>query len=280
MKDKESLASEKEIAALRAVNGAANWLSSQSRPDLCVQTSFSQQCFPNPKVKHLVYANQLIHRAKQYSNVEITVKHIDWEKLSLCFHSDAGFANAKDNYTQVGYIVAFCSDELEKNQASPWTPFTWKSMKLPRVVSSTLGAESQVFSMASAIGEWMSLMVSEARNGSFDLRQSLKASTSDGLDDSELLQSRVPVFGAIKQSTGVTDCKSLFDHLNSVSSASKCDDKRVAIDIAIIKQSMIRTGLSVSLVPDAAATGRCFDKRSTRPSGFVESSIANRRVPT
>jgi len=164
LKDKESLASEKEIAALRAVNGAANWLSSQSRPDLCVQTSFSQQCFPNPKVKHLVYANQLIHRAKQYSNVEITVKHIDWEKLSLCFHSDAGFANAKDNYTQGGYIVAFCSDELEKNQASPWTPFTWKSMKLPRVVSSTLGAESQVFCMASAIGEWMSLTVSEARN--------------------------------------------------------------------------------------------------------------------
>ena len=113
LKDKESLASEKEIAALRAVNGAANWLSSQSRPDLCVQTSFSQQCFPNPKVKHLVYANQLIHRAKQYSNVEVTVKHIDWEKLSLCFHSDAGFANAKDNYTQGGYIVAFCSDELE-----------------------------------------------------------------------------------------------------------------------------------------------------------------------
>lgn len=66
-KDKEALATDKEIAALRAVNGAANWLSSQSRPDLCVQTSFSQQCFPAPKVKHLVYANHLIHSAKQYS---------------------------------------------------------------------------------------------------------------------------------------------------------------------------------------------------------------------
>ena len=51
LKDKEALATDKEIAALRAVNGAANWLSSQSRPDLCVQTSFSQQCFPAPKVK-------------------------------------------------------------------------------------------------------------------------------------------------------------------------------------------------------------------------------------
>lgn len=82
-------------------------------------------------------------------------------------------------------------------------------MKLPRVVSSTLGAESQVFSMASAIGEWMASMVSEARNGSFDLRQSLKPSTVASSDEEESSQSRPSVFGAIKQSTGVTDCKSL-----------------------------------------------------------------------
>ena len=40
-RNKEAPATEKEIAALRAINGAANWLSSQSRPDLSVQTSFS-----------------------------------------------------------------------------------------------------------------------------------------------------------------------------------------------------------------------------------------------
>ncbi len=273
LKDKEALATDREIAALRAVNGAANWLSSQSRPDLCVQTSFSQQCFPDPKVKHLVYANQLIHRAKQYSGVEITVKRIDWERLSLCFHSDAGFANAKDNYTQGGYVVAFCSDELENNQASPWTPFTWKSMKLPRVVSSTLGAESQVFSMASAIGEWMSLMVSEARNGSFDLRQSLRTSMTADSDGIEPSQSRVPVFGAIKQSTGVTDCKSLFDHLNSVSSAAKCDDKRVAIDIAIIKQCMARTGLSVRWCPTQLQLADALTKDQQDPADLLRAAL-------
>lgn len=273
LKDKEALATDKEIAALRAVNGAANWLSSQSRPDLCVQTSFSQQCFPAPKVKHLVYANQLIHRAKQYSSVEITVKKINWEKLSLCFHSDAGFANAKDNYTQGGYVVAFCSDDLEKNLASPWTPFTWKSMKLPRVVSSTLGAESQVFSMASAIGEWMALMVSEARNGSFDLRQSLKPSTNASSDEEESSQSRVPVFGAIKQSTGITDCKSLYDHLNSVSSAAKCDDKRVAIDIAIIRQCMARTGLSVRWCPTQLQLADALTKDQQDPADLLRAAL-------
>ena len=106
-RDKEAFASEKEVAALRAINGAANWLAGQTRPDLCVQTSLSQQCFPRPKVKDLQFANQLVHRAKQYSDVTIHVRHIPWEKLAICFHSDAGFANAKGNSTQAGYILGF-----------------------------------------------------------------------------------------------------------------------------------------------------------------------------
>ena len=44
-----------------------------------------------------------------------------------------------------------------------------ETLEAPQVVSSTLGAGSQVSSMASAIGEWMSLVVSEARNTSLDL---------------------------------------------------------------------------------------------------------------
>lgn len=100
VRDKEAYATDKEIAALRAVNGAANWLSSQTRPDLCIQTSMSQQCFPKPKVKDLVFANQLVHRARQYNDVTIKVRNIPWDKLGICFHSDAGFANAKGNATQ------------------------------------------------------------------------------------------------------------------------------------------------------------------------------------
>ena len=262
LKDKEAKATEKEVSALRAINGAANWLSSQSRPDLCVQTSFSQQCFPEPRVKHLQYANQLVHRAKQHSDVEITVRYIPWNKLSLCFHSDAGFGNAKGNSSQAGYIAAFCSDLLEENKPSPWSPFTWKSMKLPRVVSSTLGAESQIFSLASSTVEWMSLMIAEARTGQFDLRSAVK----HPIPFSQSGTSGVKMFGSIAGSTGVTDCKSLFDHLQSLSSAAKCDDKRIAIDLSIIKQAMSRT--NSTLVSHGTSASWWFDQRSAR-SGWL-----------
>ena len=50
-------ATSQEVSALRAVNGALSWLSTQTRPDLAVQTSQSQQCFPNPTVQDLLQAN-------------------------------------------------------------------------------------------------------------------------------------------------------------------------------------------------------------------------------
>lgn len=107
------------------------WISSQSRPDLAVQTSFSQQCFPNPKVSNLVYANQVVHRARQHADVEVTVQSIPWEQLGIAFHSDAAFGNAKGHKTQAGYVIAFVDEELPKNQSSKWSPFSWKSFKLP-----------------------------------------------------------------------------------------------------------------------------------------------------
>ena len=241
MQDKDALASDKEVSALRAINGAANWLASQSRPDLCVQTSFSQQAFPNPTVRDLLQANQLVHRARQYSHVSITVRDIPWDALGICFHSDAAFANAKANATQAGYILGFVGPELKDNAPAKWSPFCWKSYRLPRVVSSTLGGESQSFSTASALAEWMSLMVTEAKHGSFDLRDyaNLPHATA-------MIQSKPKIEAVL---TGVTDCKSLYDSLTSLSSVTKSEDKRVAIDLAILRQTISRTDMAVRWCP-------------------------------
>ena len=231
MQNKDASASDKEVSALRAINGAANWLASQSRPDLCVQTSFSQQAFPNPTVKDLLQANQVVHRARQYSHVSITIRDIPWHEIGICFHSDAAFANAKANATQAGYILGFASSELKENAPAKWSPFCWESYRLPRVVSSTLGGESQSFSTASALAEWMSLMVTEAKHGSFDLRDyaNLPHATAK-------IQSKHKV-------------KSLYDNLTSLSSVTKSEDKRVAIDLAIVRQTISRTNMAVRWCP-------------------------------
>ena len=56
--------------------------------------SISLQCFPAPKVRGLLFANQPAHRAGQHRDVEVVAKHIPWDQLSICFHSHAGFGSA------------------------------------------------------------------------------------------------------------------------------------------------------------------------------------------
>lgn len=271
-RNKENEANEKEVAALRAINGAANWLSSQSRPDLSVQTSFSQQCFPKPKVKDLLYANQVVHRAKQYSHVEITVKYIPINELCVCFHSDAGFGNAKANSTQAGYVAAFSNIKLADNESSVWSPFAWKSYKLPRKVASTLAGESQAYATAAAVSEWMALMLAEAIGGQFDLRssshwQDTTAPTVviSGMKLRDQIE-KIPIIG-------ITDCKSLYDNLNSMSSVSKTDDKRVAIDIAIVRQSMSRCGLITRWCPTELMLADGLTKDQVDPADLLRSAL-------
>ena len=269
LKDKESLATDREISALRAINGACNWLSSQSRPDLCVQTSFSQQSFPQPRVRDLLFANQLVHRAKQFSHTDVTVKSIPWEDLAICFHSDAGFGNAKQHKTQAGFIAAFVSKRLVQNEAASWSPFAWRSYKLPRVVASTLAGEAQAFTTASATAEWMSLLIAEAKHGRFDLRTTEQVQTQPRVSNLKCRDELdlVPV-------VGVTDCKSLYDHMISMSSVSKCEDKRIAIDLAILKQCMSRTGLVVRWCPTQLMLADALTKDQQDPADLLRAALS------
>jgi hypothetical protein len=88
---------------------------------------------------------------------------------------------------------------LNQGNHSSWTPAVWKSCRLPRVVNATLSDEASFFSIASGMAEWVLLLLAEALGGPFDLREC-----------AEVLKRCQPV--------GITDCKSLFDHLNALSS--------------------------------------------------------------
>ena len=121
------LANPQESAALRAVNGALGWLSSQTRPDLAVQTSMSQQVFPNPTVQDLLHANQAVRRARQHAEMELTVPYIPPRELTVAFWSDAAFANHVDHKTQGGWFVSLTSDKIANGTDVPLSCIGWKS---------------------------------------------------------------------------------------------------------------------------------------------------------
>ena len=77
----------------------------------------------------------------------------------------------------------------------------------------------------------------------------------------------------------VTDCKSLYDHLSAVGSPSTLHDKRSAIDVLIIRESMKKTGCVIRWAPTELqlADGLTKDKgeaveclrRSLRSGSYV-----------
>ena len=242
-----------QIRVLRAINGSLNWIASQSRPDLAVQTSMCQQSFPQPKLHNLREANQAIHRAKQHKDLKIKFSSIPAQDLMICCHSDVAFANVA-THTQAGYIVGFAEKKLHQGEISNWTPVVWKSYKMLRAVSSTLGGESQAMSTATGTVEWLSLLLTEALEGRFNVREGRS-----------LLAKRPPIFA--------TDCKSLYDHLVSPSSPTAVDDRRTSIDIVIIRESIKLTGAQVRWLPTNRMIADGLTKDKAGPIYLLRSCV-------
>ena len=249
----EALLEPHQVKVLRAINGSLNWLASQSRPDLSVQTSLSQQCFPCPKVKHLRQANNIVRRARQFSDLNITFKPIPVQNLTVVCHSDAAFANVGD-HTQAGFVIAFTDKALNDSVMSHWNPVVWRSFKLSRAVSSTLAAEAQSMAVATGTVEWLSLIVSELLEGPFDLRSCRN-----------VMQKRPPIV--------ITDCKSLYDHLNSPSSPTAVEDRRTSIDITIIRESLKACAMTVRWVPTNRMLADGLTKDAGDPIDLLRSCI-------
>ena len=244
---------DQQIKVLRAVNGSLNWLASQSRPDLSVQTSFSQQAFPKPTISDYRVANQAIRRARLESDLGITFQPVDPKALTVVCHSDAAWANV-GAHTQAGYIIGFTHSDLQQAHEVSWTPACWKSYRLSRAVNSTLAAESQAMSTATGSVEWILLLLSEILDGPLDVRACR-----------EVLRKRRPIL--------VTDCKSLYDHLQSPSSPTSIDDRRTSIDIVIIRESVRLMYAHVRWVPTNRMLADAFTKDAGDPTDLLRACI-------
>ena len=123
-----------------------------------------------------------------------------------------------------------------------------------------MGGEAQAYSTASGVCEWLNLMLAECVDG-------------DGpfsLDDIEQVLSR-------RSPIGISDCRSLYDHLTSLSGGGTLDDKITAIDIAIIRQSIRRTNLEPRWCPTGHMVADALTKDKAEPADLLRSVLRNAR---
>ena len=186
------------------------------------------------------------------------VPYVPPHELTAVCWSDAAFANTQPLHTQGGWLLALAPTSFSAGAEVPIHCVSWRSYRLPRVVSSTLSGKAQSFAVAPSITEWTLLVLAEALDCPFSLSE---------VD--LVLQRRKPV--------GVSACRSLYDHLNTIGNGGILDDKRTAIDIAIIRQSIEHCGLEPRWSPTGHMAADAFTKDKGEPLDLLRSVLRQGR---
>ena len=160
------------------------------------------------------------------------------------------FLQVGRTHSQGGHIVFAYHKNLETEQTpQPISVLNWKSSKLKRCTVNTLAAEAQAMVQAVGASYWMRFLLAEIKG--------LKMS----LQNWQKQISRTPYLTA-------TDSRSLFDNLTrSTNVAAHIEDKRTAIDLAILKNDMRTTRGQTRWVPGSITISDSLTKKG--PSSFL-----------
>lgn len=247
-----------EATSLKSVLGGALWLARETRPDLAVQVSQGQQILPTPTLGAAKTVGNVVRRAKQYKHLTWQILPIPFDQLRLCVHTDAAFANAKKQGTQAGYLVGVTTDELREGKPAPWSPCVWKSYRLRRVVGSTFAGESQVLSDGLGHADWVACHLSEAKHHDFQLSKRHEFLHEFCLQ-------------------AIVDCKSIYDHLQSFASPGSIGDKRVAIDLTIIRETLERIGGVIRWSPTWLQLADALTKESPEAMDLLRAAMTTNK---
>ena len=133
--------SESERTALRSLVGALQYAAVHTRPDISAKEGELQSMVCKATVAELITANKVLSESKQHP-VSLMVLPIAPQDVTYCAFSDASFLSNKQNSAHQGTLIFATTPELLENKKAVVAPVAWTSKRVPRVVRSTLGAES------------------------------------------------------------------------------------------------------------------------------------------
>ena len=134
-KEKLEPVTESERKQLRCAIGQLNWAAGITRPDISFAVCRWSTQVNSAIVNDLIEANKLI-KYIQTETLVITFPKLDLDSLHLTLYCDASFKNLPDGGSQGGHIVFLCDD------FGNCSPIAWSSVRIKRVVHSTLAAET------------------------------------------------------------------------------------------------------------------------------------------
>ena len=136
--DSENILNKIENRQIRRTTGQLNWLSSQTRPDLCFDALNLSMNLNYAKNRDAKASKKVVMKAKQ-EKVAIKYSHVgDLKDLKLEVFADASFATAEnqDNKSVMGLVI------LLRGKDNMVNPLHWKSKVIDKVAEDIKSAET------------------------------------------------------------------------------------------------------------------------------------------
>ncbi|OLP75510.1 Copia protein [Symbiodinium microadriaticum] len=269
----EDPASAELISDNRSLIGALSWMSSTSRPDLTCSVSMAQQLQKNPTHGDIRFTNQTANKAIQFKNRGLQYKAIPDGKLMIVIYHDAAWANVPEPDPEEDYYVLTYEDNMAGLQREgPYASNGGcrKAKKGNSKVASQLGVLVTFMDRSALCGEAGNYSIADWRSqaGQRVCRSTFGAETqacAEGLETGQYIRSMyesmvrgvlVTVDEAKTPLLCLSDCRSLYDHLNKQGIPRVASDKRLAVDLAALRQGLRSEawgqGLPIGWVPGSA----------------------------
>lgn len=208
------------------------------------------------KIQDINDLNKIIREVKKSSRMQIPIQPIAPSRMCWGVVTDASWANASGG-AQGAYGVLCYDEDVVTQGSGVCNLIHWKSGKIHRVVNSTLAAETQALSKGLGELAWTVTVYAELTEPNFKLeewqaaarKRRMHALTKDNPE---------PV---LKKGLCVVDAKSLFDHLIK-ETVGATEDRRTAIEMQVIRQSLEETGTAIRWVPHPKMVIDALTKRN------------------
>ena len=222
----------KEKRMLRGAVGQLNWIAFQTRPDMAFDACNTAVSLKDATFKDVKNANKSIRKAKT-NEVKIEFKNIgDLKKGEIICYTDASFRNLKGESSQGGHIIFLKGSKT-------FSPITWQSKKIKRIVKSTLASEA--------------LALDDAADSCFYLKTLLQEITGQNSGFPIILK---------------TDSRNLYD---AVHSTKTLEDRRLKIDICSLRQKLAKGEIqTIEWIRKDYQLADCLTKLEAPTSKLIE----------
>ena len=234
----------KEHTQFRGGVGSLGWFVDHC----CPQLAELRRKQSSPTVQDLLRLNKVIRTAKVIES-KIKVRGIPVEHLRFLGVHDAAHANLEAGASQQGHLILAVHASITSCRV-PVSVLSWQSKKIKRVVRSSLAAEASSMSTCQEHLDWMRTM-------------------SDQMTRSEFALENYEQFLKARPSMLVTDCKSSYDAIHKEGAAPASTDKRLAIELAIVKAKAVSGETDLRWIDAKYQIADCLTKHASRKSETV-----------